>query len=210
MTSVLLIDDHPMMLQGCRRLLQDMGIQTIYEAENVKMGYRAFLRHRPEVVVVDLTLEGDDLGGLSLIQRIVSSERKTRVLVFSMHNDPVIARRALESGALGYVLKDSASSEFLTAFQKVAGGSPHLSHKLAMQVALSRSKGDELAARDLTDREIQILSLLGKGNNYDRIAEKLGISYKTVTNACSSMRAKLNVKSLAELIRFAISHDPSP
>lgn len=112
MTSVLIIDDHPMVLQGCRRVLEDMGIGRLYEATTVVSGYRAFLRHHPDVVIVDLTFQGDDLGGLSLIRRIASSDRKARILVLSMHNDPAIVSRALESGALSYVLKDMSSSEF--------------------------------------------------------------------------------------------------
>ena len=77
-----------------------------------------------------------------------------------------------------------------------------------MQVAMLRSKGKDSATKDLTSREVQILALLGKGNNYDKIAAKLGISYKTVTNACSSIRTKLKINTLAELIRFAIYNDP--
>jgi DNA-binding NarL/FixJ family response regulator len=206
MTSALLVDDHPMMLQGCRHLLQDIGVDPIHEAADVKSGYVAFLKHRPDVVVIDLTLAGDDLSGLSLIQRIRSCERKARILVLSMHNDPAIVKRTLDSGVLAYVLKDSPSSEFVAAFERVAAGTTHLSHEMAVQVALLRSKSSELATKNLTNREIQILSLLANGNNYDQIGTKLGISYSTVTNACSSMRTKLQVRTLADLIRFAIQN----
>ncbi len=106
-----------------------------------------------------------------------------------MHNDPTIVARALEGGALGYVLKDTPASELAAAFKSVIAGEPHLSHKLAMQVAMLRSKGTPSPTRNLTTRELLILSLLGKGNSYDQIATKLGISYKTVTNTCSAMRA---------------------
>ncbi|WP_315766503.1 response regulator transcription factor [Bradyrhizobium sp. SZCCHNS2005] len=207
MTSALLVDDHPMMLQGCRNLLQDIGVAPIHEATDVRTGYGAFLKHRPDVVIVDLTLAGDDLGGLSLIQRIIHCERKTRILVLSMHNDPAIVKRTLDSGVAGYVLKDSPSSEFVNAFERVAAGATHLSHDMAVQVALLHSKSNELAAKNLSDREMQILSLLANGNNYDQIGVKLAISYSTVTNACSSMRTKLQVRTLADLIRFAVQND---
>lgn len=209
MTSVLLVDDHPVILQGCRRILTDMGIKDFFEATSVVQGYRAFLRHRPDVVVADLTFQGDDLGGLSLIHRISSSSRKTRILVFSMHNDPTIVTRALESGAMSYVLKDGASTEFSAAFANVVAGKPHLSHKVAMQVAMLSAKSTPTALGDLTEREMQILSLLGKGNDYTKIASKLGISYKTVTNASSAIRSKLKIGTLAELIRFAIDNEPN-
>lgn len=207
MTTALVVDDHPIVLQGCRTVLRDLGVETMVEATSVVAGYRAFLRHSPDVVILDLTFEGDDLGGLSLISRIANSDKKARILVFSMHNDAAIVSRALESGALSYVLKDTSSSELVTAFEKVLIGEPHLSHKLAIQVAMLRSKGGRSATQDLTSREMQILALLGRGNSYDKIATKLGISYKTVTNACSAMRSKLKITSLAELIRFAIQND---
>jgi len=207
MTYVLIVDDHPMVLQGCRRVLQDIGICTLHEATSVISGYRAFLRHHPDVVITDLTFHGDDLGGLSLIQRIAASKIRSRILVLSMHNDPTIVSRALESGALSYVLKDMSPIEFATAFQKVQAGEAYLNHKIAMQVALLRAKKTAQPEHKLTSRETQILSLLARGNHYDMIATKLGISYKTVTNACSSMRAKLKLNSLADLIRFAIKND---
>ncbi len=207
MSTALVVDDHPIVLQGCRSILRDLGAENVFSATSVVSGYRAFLRHTPDVVVLDLTFEGDDLGGLSLIGRISSTDKKARILVFSMHNDPTIVSRALESGALGYVLKDSPSSELVVALEKLLAGEAHLSHKLAMQVAMLRSKGGSPATKELTSREVQILTLLGRGNSYDKIAAKLGISYKTVTNACSNMRSKLKITSLAELIRFAIKVD---
>jgi len=207
MTQVLIVDDHPMVLQGCRRVLQDIGICALHEATSVISGYRAFLRHHPDVVITDLTFHGDDLGGLSLIQRIAASKIRSRILVLSMHNDPTIVSRALESGALSYVLKDMSPIEFATAFQKVQAGEAHLNHKIAMQVALLRAKKTAQSEHKLTSREVQILALLARGNHYEMIATKLGISYKTVTNACSSMRAKLKLNSLADLIRFAIKND---
>jgi two-component system, NarL family, invasion response regulator UvrY len=208
MSSVLMIDDHPIVLQGCRRVLRDMGIEDLFEATNIVQGYRSFLKSRPDMIILDLTFQDDDLGGLSLIDRIATSDRKARILVFSMHNDPAIISKALEGGALSYVLKDTPSSELVTAVEKVMNGEPHLSHKLAMQVAMMRAKGANQATADLTARELQILTLLGKGHSYDQIAARLGISYKTVTNACSAMRSKLRIGSLAELIRFSIYNSP--
>lgn len=89
-TPVLVIDDHPIVLQGCRRVLEDAGIETVVEATGVVSGYRAFHRLRPPVVICDLTFQGSGLAGLALIRRMRAIEPETRVLVFSMHNDPVI------------------------------------------------------------------------------------------------------------------------
>jgi len=204
MTSVLIIDDHPIVLQGCRRMLQDAGIERVLEASDIKSGYRLYRRHRPDVVIVDLAMQGSGLRGLDVIRRMHSHDPRTRILVFSMHSDPIIAARALEAGATGYVLKDTAADELMEAFDKVRAGTPYLSNDLAMQVALIRTgvRRDPLA--DLTPRELQTLSLLAQGKAYGRIADELGVSYKTVVNACSQLKQKLNAKNLPDLIRLAV------
>ena len=208
MTSALVVDDHPIVFQGCRRVLEDLGVDTIHEATSVTAGYRAFLRQRPDMVVVDLTLDGDDLGGIALIQRIKSAGPKTRVLVLSMHNDPTIVARAIDSGAAGYALKDMPAADLIAAFEKVLGGETYLDHKLAMQVAMLRATEDRTSPlRILSEREKQILSLLGRGHGYDQIALKLGVSYKTIANTASQMKEKLKIDTLAGLIRFAIAND---
>ncbi len=202
MTRVLIIDDHPIVLQGCRRILSDLGIADVVEADSVALGYRRALRMRPEIIVTDLTFVGDDLAGLALMKRIAARLPASRLMVFSMHNDPAIVSQALSSGALCYVLKDAPSGEFATAFERILEGKPHLAHDLAVSVAMLRSK---LAHRlpGLTERENQIFQLLGAGNGYDRIAARLGITVKTITNATSIMREKLGLASLAELISYA-------
>jgi DNA-binding NarL/FixJ family response regulator len=202
MTSVLIIDDHPIVLQGCRRMLEDAGIKTVLEARDAASGYRLYRRHRPDVVIVDLAMQEGGLRGLDVIRRMRSHDQRSRILVFSMHSDPIIAARALEAGATGYVLKDS--DELMKAFDQVRTGTPYLSNDLAMQVALVRTGVRPNPLADLTPRELQILSLLAEGKPYGRIADELNVSYKTVVNACSQLKQKLNAKNLPELIRVAV------
>jgi len=202
MTSVLIIDDHPIVLKGCRRMLEDAGVKTVLEARDAASGYRLYRRHHPDVVIVDLTMQGGGLRGLDLIRRMRSHDQRSRILVFSMHSDPIIAARALEAGATGYVLKDS--DELMTAFDQVRTGTPYLSNDLAMQVAIVRTGGRTNPLADLTRRELQMLSLLSEGKPYGRIADELNVSYKTVVNACSHLKQKLNAKNLPELIRVAV------
>jgi DNA-binding NarL/FixJ family response regulator len=203
MTSVLIIDDHPIVLQGLRRVLEDAGVKPVLEARDVTSGYRLFRRNRPDVIVVDLGMQGSAPGGLDLIRRMRSHEPCTCILVFSMHNDPMIAARALEAGATGYLLKDTSSDELMKAFEQVRSGKPYLSEDLAMRVALLRT-GVENPLVDLTPRQSQILSLLAKGKTYSRIAEELGVSYKTVVNTCLHLKRRLGAKNLPELIRVAV------
>src|SRR5205807_10088238 len=119
MTSVLIIDDHPIVLQGCRRMLEDAGVETVLEARDPTSGYRLYRRHRPDVVIVDLALQGSGLGGLDVIRRMRSHDPRARILVFSMHSDPIIAARALGAGATGYALKDTAARELMHAFDQL-------------------------------------------------------------------------------------------
>ena len=202
MTSVLIIDDHPIVLQGCRRMLEDAGVKTVLEARDATSGYRLYRRHHPDVVIVDLAMQGGGLGGLEMIRRMRSHDPRSRILAFSMHSDPIIAARALEAGATGYVLKDS--NELMKAFDQVRSGTPYLSNDLAVQVALVRTGVRANPLADLTPRELQTLSLLAEGKPYGRIAEELNVSYKTVVNACSTLKQKLNAKNLPELIRAAV------
>src|ERR1700712_1558716 len=130
MTAVLIVDDHPVVLRGFRCLMEDIGIETVHEASDIVVAYRLFHRLRPKIVVVDLTFEGTSLSGLSLIQRIHSLDRRTRILAFSMHDDPVIVSRALASGAAGYVFKDVHALELLRAFNIIRTGGNYLDHKM--------------------------------------------------------------------------------
>ena len=203
MTSVLIIDDHPIVLQGLRRVLEDAGVKPVLEAREVTSGYRIFRRNRPDVIIVDLGMQGSVLGALDVIRRMRSQEPSTCILVFSMHNDPTIAARALEAGATGYLLKDTSSDELMKAFEQVRSGKPYLSEDLAMRVALLGT-GVVNPLVDLTPRESQMLSLLAKGKTYSSIAEELGVSYKTVVNTCLHLKRRLGAKNLPELIGVAV------
>jgi two-component system, NarL family, invasion response regulator UvrY len=204
MSTVLIIDDHPIVLQAWRRMLLDAGVTDICDARDVASGYRLFRRRQPEFVIVDLSMQGRGLGGLPLIKRIRAHDPRTRILVFSMHSDPMIAARALEAGANGYVLKDASPDELIKAFEKVRSGSPYLSADMAMQVALVRTglRRDRLS--DLTPRELETLTLLAQGKPYGQIAEELSVSYKTVVNMSSQLKQKLDARNLPDLIRLAV------
>ena len=119
MSGFLIVDDHPIVLQGCRRILEDAGIVDLLEARDAVSGYELYRDHRPDVVIIDLAMQGDALGGLSLIRRISEHDRHARILFLSMHSDPLVVARALQAGAAAYVLKDSSPADFMQAFEKV-------------------------------------------------------------------------------------------
>ncbi len=208
MTSVLIVDDHPIVLQGCRRVLHDAGIGTVLEARDAEEAFAAYRRERPDVTIVDLGMEGDGLAGLSLIGKIRADHPQARILVFSMHTDPAIVGRALKAGATGYLLKDTSSEELVRALASVQAGRPYLSRDLAMQVALAGSAREKDPLAALTPREQETLALLAQGKSYSLIAAELAISYKTVVNICYQLRQKLEVRTLPELIRLAVELCP--
>jgi DNA-binding NarL/FixJ family response regulator len=208
--QVLLIDDHPIVLEGTRQLLKFAGVKRIVETQSLAEGFRLYRTKKPDVIIVDLAMQAGSLGGLSFIRRLRLHDTRTPILVFSMHNDPFIVSRALKIGANGYILKDTPGEEIVEAFKRVRDGAPYLSHELASEVAFMEARGrTENPLRSLTLRELQILSLLAEGHPYARIASDLHVSYKTIANTCSQLKTKLGVRSLAELMRIAIEHLPT-
>ncbi|AWB21415.1 DNA-binding response regulator [Methylobacterium currus] len=210
MTRVVVVDDHPIVLQGARRLLEDAGAE-VRGAACLPEAYRAILRHRPDVAVIDLAFPGRDvpdreLAGLALIGRVRKRAPATRVLVFSMHADPAIVARALAAGAVGYVLKDAPAGDLVRAYEQVRTGRPYLDGRLATEVALLQADPRRSLLGTLSPRERRILALLAEGWGYTAIAADLSVSYKTVTNSCAALRQRLGLATLTELTHFAVRH----
>ena len=204
--KVLVIDDHPIVIQGCRRLLEDMGVEEIFVAASLSEGFRTYRQKRPDVIIVDLSMQSGALGGLSFIRRLRVHDERTPVLVLSMHSDRMIVSRALEVGANGYLLKDTSSEEFVKAFRRVRDGLPYLNHDLASQIAFMEARGDRNPLSRMTLRELQTLSLIAEGKPYISIAEELHVSYKTVVNTSSQLKSKLGARNLPELIKLAVQY----
>lgn len=206
MRSVLVIDDHPIVLTGCRRILSDAGVAEVMEARTLAAGYRLYRRRRPEVVIADLAMQAGGLSGLDLVRRLRRHDLRLPILVFSMHRDPIIVSRALEAGATGYLLKETSPEEMLAALETVRYGRPYMSHDLAMEVAVMATQRRSSPLAHLTPREEQALSLLAEGRSYGPIAAELNVSYKTVVNTAANLKAKLGVSTLPELVRVAVQH----
>ena len=162
-----------------------------------------FAKHRPDVVVVDLSFRDNGLEGLSLVRRINADKRRVPIVVLSMHRDPNIVLQALEVGAMAYVVKDAAPEELVKAIQEVQRGNHYLGHRLAIDVATSRTPSRPHLLADLTLRELDALILLAEGKSDSYIAQKLGISYKTVVNISWQLKKKLEADNLQALVRKA-------
>jgi DNA-binding NarL/FixJ family response regulator len=206
--KVLVIDDHPIVIQGCRRLLEDAGVDELLIASSPSEGFRVHRHKRPDMIIVDLAMQSAALGGLSFIRRLRFHDRNTPILVLSMYADRMIVSRALEVGANGYLLKDSVAEEFMTAFRAVRDGRRYLSHELASQIAFMDARGQRNPLSGMSLRELQAISLIADGKPYSEIAEELHVSYKTVVNISAQLKSKLGARSLPELMRLAIRHLP--
>lgn len=202
MIRLLLIDDHAVVRQGYRRLLELQGTMTVVgEAGTGADGMLLWRERQPDLCIVDLALP--DLGGLELITRIRQRDHEARLLAFSMHRDALWACRALEAGALGYVTKSSPPEVLLKAVNEVAGRRAFISPDLAHDVRRMRGEGDGRMADALTPRESEILRLLLDGRTAVDIAHILSLSPKTVHNTHYQIKAKLGVGNDFELVRAA-------
>ncbi len=199
--KLLLVDDHAIVREGVRRLLADIPDARISEADNGTTALAMFKKDRPDVVLLDLNLEG--IAGLELLRRMLIEDRSARVIVFSMHSEPVYAARALKLGARGYVSKSAAADELVAAVRKVADGGRYVERELASELAVGQFSGEDPLSQ-LTTREVEILRMLGEGMSLTQIANANGVSYKTVANSCSLMKTKLGVERTADLIRMSI------
>lgn len=206
MIRVLVIDDHPIVRQGCRRILEDRGYAAVLEAAGLGEGFRLYRREKPDVILLDLAMGRNAFAGLSFLRRLRLHDRRTPVLVFSMHADPAIVAQAIALGANGYVLKDTLDTGLIAAVQAVREGKPYLSYELASEVAFLDGHGRGNPLHGLTARELQTLALIAEGKSYGAIAQDLHVSYKTVANTTSHIKMKLGAKSLPELMRVAIRH----
>jgi two-component system, NarL family, invasion response regulator UvrY len=199
--KILLVDDHVVVRAGVRRLLATEVDVSILEAESSQEALDLWRRERPDLIVLDLNLIGS--SGLELLRRFVQLDGTVKILILSMHSEPVYAARALRAGARGYISKSAGADEFVDAVRQVSKGGHYVEREIAAEIAVGKFlKKDPLD--QLTTREIDILRLLGEGKSYAQIAAALGVAYKTVANSSSMIREKLAVETTADLIRFSV------
>lgn len=201
--TAMLVDDHALVRQGCRQAVEAAGFEVVSEAENGEQAYQQFMTHRPRLVIMDLTMTQG--GGIEAIKRIRAEAKDTCILVLSMHDEPAIAARALNAGALGYVTKTAAAHEFIQALQHVANGEHYLSHDVAVALAVAPSDKEWDPLRSLTDREFGVFQMLVDGRTTAEISTALGLSPKSVTNVHLRIKHKLDARNLADLVHLAIS-----
>ena len=198
--SVLLVDDHAVVREGYRRLLERHGdILVIGEAVDANTAHSLFCILDPQIVVMDITLPGT--SGIEAMRRMLAYRPEARVLIFSMHEDAIFARRALQTGAFGYVTKASAPNVLVEAIHSVAAGKKYLSPEIAQRLALHDFTSDQ--TESLSAREFEVLRLLAQGRSIKDIAESMGLNPKTVANHQSAIKQKLGADTAIQLLKRA-------
>ncbi|SCG53696.1 response regulator [Micromonospora coxensis] len=213
MVRVMVVDDHPMWREGVARDLTEAGHQVVATSGEGRQAVRVAAAARPDVVVLDLQLP--DISGVEVIHGLRAALPEVRVLMLSASGEQQSVLDAVKAGATGYLLKSAAPAEFLDAVRRTAAGEPVFTpglaglvlgeyRRLAATPGQSVADGRHDAAPRLTDRETEVLRLVAKGLSYKQIAERLGLSHRTVQNHVQNTLGKLQLHNRVELTRYAI------
>lgn len=206
-TRVIIADDHTIIREGLKSLLEKKGIQVIAIAKNGREAIAMAIKLRPDIVMMDISMP--DLNGVEATAAICKKIPGTRVIALSMHSDKKIIDKMFASGASGYILKESAFDELYEAIQEVNSGNYYLSPSIARMYVDSQGNmfediEDIPRFKDISKKEREVLQLVAEGVKTKDIAEKLGVSIKTVETHRRNMMKKLSIFSIAGLTRFAI------
>jgi two-component system, NarL family, invasion response regulator UvrY len=202
MIRVLLVDDHSIVRDGLKRILAATpDLEVAGEAASGEAALALVKANDYDLAMLDMSMPG--LSGVDLIKRLKLEKPRLRILVLSMHGEQQYAARALKAGASGYLNKDSASELLLGALRKIAAGGVHIGEVAAASLLQS---GNKPAHETLSDREFEVLRLLVEGLGPTQIGERLHLSVKTVSTHKTRILEKLNVKSTAELVRYALEN----
>ncbi len=206
---VFVVDDHPIIRSGLTQLInQEADLEVCGEAEDAQSALQAIKEINPDILIVDISLNGSN--GLDLLKTIRATDRKIFILVLSIHDETIYAERALRGGANGYIMKQEATDRVLSALRRILAGDIYVSdkvaHKMVMQfVGVNGSTAPNRSPVEaLSDRELEVLRLIGQGCGTREIAEQLHVSVKTVETYQSNLKDKLTLKNSRELVKYAI------
>ena len=201
--NVMLVDDHAVVRMGFKMLLEsDTDIKVVAEAENGETAIKAYMEHKPSIVVMDITMPG--MGGIEAIERILAKDSGAKILVLSAHEDSVHPKRVLNAGAMGYLTKRSAAEELIKAIRTVASGKKYIEASVAQQMAIQQLSGDQSPVDVLSEREFEVFMSLAKGKTTNEIAENLFLSPRTVGTHLYNIKQKLNANNSAEIALIAM------
>jgi DNA-binding NarL/FixJ family response regulator len=204
---VLLVDDHPIVRQGLALLIdRETDLSVCGEAEGAHSAFHAITTLRPDVVVLDISLNGPD--GLDVLKEIRAKTATLPVLILSMHDESIYAERAMRAGANGYIMKQEATEKVLVAIRRILQGEVYLSDRLTNSMLRQYVRGTTPAKSsplvNLSDRELEVFRLIGEGHGTRQIADELHVSVKTIESYQAHIKEKLSLKNSRELVQHAI------
>ena len=201
---VLIVDDHPIVRQGLKRMIDaEADLEVCGEADSEPNARSAVRELDPDIVIVDLSLQDGD--GLELVRALHAHHPEIPMLVLSMHDEAIYAERMLAEGASGYIMKQAAADQLLTALRTVLQGDTFLSPEMAaVQKEAANKMGSDPLQR-LSNRELQVLNLVGRGGSSRDIANELGLSVKTVESHRQSIKRKLHLLTNSQLLKYAMN-----
>jgi DNA-binding NarL/FixJ family response regulator len=206
--QILVVDDHPIVRLGLRRLIdQQKDLAVCGEAESTDAAEVAIRKLGPDLVIIDISLKQGD--GIELVKYLRAYHPKLLILVLSMHDETIYAERVLAAGANGYVMKQAAPEEFLAALRRVLAGEIHVSDVVGSTMIRKLAAGGRYVASDpvesLSDRELQILQMIGSGHSTREAAAALSLSMKTIESHRMRIKRKLNLASGSQLLQYAVN-----
>ena len=204
---ILVIDDHPIVRQGLSQLInQEEDLLVCGAAKDARSALEAIAASHPDLLIVDISLEGPD--GLDLLKTVRSQNAMLPVLILSMHDESLYAERALRAGARGYIMKQAATDGLLVAIRRILEGDIYVSERVASRVlrqfAGRRADAEESPVQQLSDRELEVFRMIGQGHGTREIAELLHLSIKTVESYQAHIKEKLSLKNSRELVQRAV------
>lgn len=203
--KLVIADDHPLMRAGLRTVLASQkDITILAEASDGRAALEAIRQHKPDVAVLDIQMPL--LSGLEVARQLVAEKSRTALVMLTLHREQLDLQEALEAGVTGYVLKDDASTDLVDALRSAARGEMFVSPKLTGLLVRSLRRGEEGPAAALTQREREVLRHLAEGMRSKEIAAALGLSTKTVESYRAALMDKLNIRSIAGLVKYALKH----
>jgi DNA-binding NarL/FixJ family response regulator len=209
--KILVVDDHPIVRQGLAQVInQEPDMVLDSEAGDVAEAMESFRKAKPDFALVDISLKGGN--GLDLTKSLLALDPKLPVLVMSMHDESLYVQRVLKTGARGYLMKQEATERVVSAIRKILSGDVYVSdrmneallNQLASGISGKKASSKNTSVENLSDRELEILQLVGQGRGTRQIAEEIHVSVKTVESHYAKIKEKLNLKNANELIQYAV------
>jgi DNA-binding NarL/FixJ family response regulator len=204
---VLIVDDHPILRKGLSLLINsEPDLTVVAEAENAQQALEKIAAHKPDMLIVDISLPGID--GIELIKTVKLNHRDLPALVVSMHDESLFAERALRAGARGYIMKQEALEKVLVAIRRVLAGEIFVSEKIATSMLEKLVSSEDKAVSSpiglLSNRELTVFQMIGQGYKTNQIAEKLHLSIKTIESYRAHIKEKLKLTDGTDLLKYAI------